>query len=53
MMSATGAAEEIPARLDAVANDFATTVFARRGEGMDGALETIKVMRNPIYDDFE
>src|SRR5690606_17130238 len=52
-MCAVSAAEEIPAGLDAVADDLASAVFAFRRECMNGTFKRVEVVRNSVHDDFE
>ena len=53
VLGAVSAAEHRAAGFVAVANDAAATVFATRGEGMDGAFEAIKIMRDAVGYDFQ
>jgi hypothetical protein len=52
-MRAVAATIEIASRLNAVTDDFATTVLALGGQGVDRAFETIKIMRNAGDNDFQ
>lgn len=49
-MGAAGAAKEIAAGLNAVADYFAAAMFAFRSQRVDGAFEAIVVMRDSIHD---
>jgi len=53
LMSALRAAEKCALRFDSVANNLAAAMLAFRRQRMNGALETIKVMRDAVYDDLE
>ena len=45
LMRAIGAAIIAPASFDTVTDNFATAVFAFRGQGVDGAFEAVEIMR--------
>src|SRR5262245_61060219 len=52
VMGAIRAAEEPAFRFDAVTDDPAAAMFTFRGERMNRAFETVKVMRLPVRPDF-
>jgi hypothetical protein len=52
-VGAMGAAKELPFGFNAVAYYPAFAMFANRGQGVDGAFETIEVMRRPVHHDFQ
>ena len=51
-MRAMSAAVEAAAGLHPVANNFAATVLAFRGQGVNRAFETVEIMGNPVYHNF-
>jgi hypothetical protein len=53
LVGAMGATIKVATRFNAMPNYFATAMIAFRGKGMNGAFETVEVMRNSIGDDFE
>jgi hypothetical protein len=53
LMSAMAAAIKAAARLDAVADDFASAMLALGRERMDRALEAIEIMGDAVDHDFE
>jgi hypothetical protein len=52
-VSAVSAAVVIPPGLNPMSDDFAATMFALECERVNRAFETVKIMRNPRYDDFD
>jgi hypothetical protein len=52
-MRAVGATVKTAAGLNAVPDDFASTMLALRGQRVDGAFKTIIIMRDPGADDLE
>ena len=53
LMGAMGATIKVATRFNPMPNYFATAMIAFRGKGMNGAFETVEVMRDSVRDDFE
>ena len=53
LMGAACAAIEAAASFDAMADNFASAMFAFGRQGVDGAFETVEVVRDSINDDFD
>jgi hypothetical protein len=53
VVRATGTAVKITLGFDAVADNFATAVFAFGGHCMDGAFKAVEKMRRAVPDDFQ
>ena len=52
-MGAVGATVKTATGLDAVPDDFASTMLALGGQRVDGAFEAIEIMRDPGADDLQ
>jgi hypothetical protein len=52
-LRAMGATIKIASRFDAMADDFAAAMFARRGLRMDGAFKAVVIMGDAVDDDFQ
>lgn len=52
-MSAVGATVKVASRLNAVADNLAAAMLTLRRQRVDGAFETIEIVRDAIIDDFE